>query len=181
MLLNKADFRSIAIMDDSAIENILDNYWQGSIPVNINRIAERLNINLLYESLDRNIVSLIKENKDNVLLIINKRLTINEKRFITAHNIAHKLYHINEYRKEIIDGKAILKSDIVNNKMEVEANEFARKILLPADDFTKDYNQVRKSGLTDIMSTTYLSMRYKVSSSLVEDRINDIANTGQDK
>jgi Zn-dependent peptidase ImmA (M78 family) len=107
------------------VQNLLTNYWNGIIPVDVFSMANVLGISIYYETLDKGICSLLKKNGNAINLLVNNELSLLKKRFIVAHNIGHYALHLKNELNEIIDGIAIFKYSIGKESREYEANKFA--------------------------------------------------------
>lgn len=116
-------------------EKLLNEYSIISPPIDIEKIAKNLNINIQYEPFDGELSGLliIDEKKDITAIGVNSTYPKNRQRFIIAHEIGHYLLHRKHGTYIDTTIKYNLKRDISfkEHYEEVEANMFALSILIP--------------------------------------------------
>lgn len=136
-------------------EFVLNQHWDGSLPINVDDIAGKLGLTVEYSNdinqrlNDDGLISgaLVYEN-NAYHCIINKQQHTNRQRFTLAHEIGHFALNHGEkydntttlYRK---DGGIANQ----NQNDEMQANVFASELLMPESQI---YQQVIKNGIEDI-------------------------------
>lgn len=103
------------------------------------------NIEVIDDDLSSEISGTIEYIGDGFIITINKYHSYERRRFTLAHEFGHYCMH----REYLIDNKsikdvALFRSENTKNQKELEANEFAAKLLMPKDDFLN----IIKSGKT---------------------------------
>lgn len=111
-----------------------------SVPVDVEEIAEFLNIRIFYEDLDEDVSGFLAVECGNATAVINKNQHPNRQRFTIAHEIGHFVLHASSERDKnlFIDKKYTVhhrdhKSCLGTLKAEREANLFASVLLMPKD------------------------------------------------
>ncbi|WP_418180752.1 ImmA/IrrE family metallo-endopeptidase [Aliarcobacter lanthieri] len=132
---------------------LLNQYGLYKIPVEIDVLAEKLNIKVNYENLGNDISGKISYNPklfdndtDDVVISINNSENELRQRFSLAHEIAHYIYDIDfsDNRVEIKDSNIFLRSEIVN-PIEIRANKYAEKLLMPKKLFEEELLKIAKN------------------------------------
>ena len=137
---------------------------QKEIPVDVEAIADELGIKVVYKkpAYDHNISGMIQKKDNNFEITVNAEHAPNRQRFTIAHEIAHFVLHQSEIGDGIIDD-ALYRSEL-SGELEVQANRFAAKILMPLKLLTQEI----ENGQEDI---AILASRFKVSRSAMSIRL----------
>lgn len=147
--------------------------------VNLNKVANLLNVQILYEDFEDNISGLLVVKNGKHAIGVNKRHHSNRQRFTIAHEIGHLVLHHNDPKKNdiYIDKKwtyfrATEKGQRVDEQ-EKEANQFAAELLMP-DRLVKQL--IEKLGLTfaDENDIPMLAGLLKVSEQALTIRLIDL-------
>lgn len=115
-------------------EDILQNHGELAAPVNVQRLASKLNLDVLFEDLDDDISGFLLAEGKKPWVVINKSHHPNRQRFSIAHEVAHFLLHVPQGRKLFIDRLVFYRniaSTSGENRQEIEANNFAATLLMP--------------------------------------------------
>lgn len=122
-------------------------------------------------------------NKERIIMVNTKfknpdneeDVVFKKSRFITAHEYGHFILH-----KE--DGHPIYAhrdTDHREDDIELEADYFARSLLMPLDNFKMYYNAINEIGNGDeVFTVTVLSRLFKVTKNKVKKRVEDITILG---
>jgi Zn-dependent peptidase ImmA (M78 family) len=126
-----------------AAERILDEHWDGTVPVDPARIAHSLGIRVVDAYLDPDVDGAIEKSKGTTASIyLNVDNSANRKRFTCAHEIGHFIKHAEQGDFEFIDYRDGLTTtgDVPNERY---ANAFAASLLMP----DKHVRRLREEGL----------------------------------
>lgn len=134
----------------SYADTVLNNFWDGCIPVDVVDIARKLNIAVgpLPNNVDYINTSGIASQRNGMKIIeINFDKNLNRQRFTIAHEIGHHvLGHVNEHHTLHRDDDHTFSGNQFD-WCEVEANKFAADLLMPNQAI--DY-LIKREGITDI-------------------------------
>jgi len=107
-----------------------------SLPIDIKKLIQKFNINIIEEEMEYGMSGYIEKRADGWKIGVNKYDSLTRQRFTLAHELGHYILH----KDKIIDKKHedyILLRDNEYTPMEREANEFASELLMPAKHFRK--------------------------------------------
>ena len=150
------------------IENValdfLKTHFVDSLPIDPLELAKKEGLKIVYKDLDEeNFDGMLQEiNGDRILTINNKIANSARARFIAAHEIGHaKLKHqtINYYSNQ-------------RSKNEIEANLFARALLMPRPYFEKAQASYNENSVFDSLAE-YISMIFGVTEKRAKERLED--------
>ena len=113
-----------------------DENFAITAPIDINQIAESLNLKINYEMNLDDTVGSISFCEDGAVITINQFENTFEprRRFTLAHEIGHYCLHSSSDRKEFVDNrKTMSRSGSYWDIYESEANHFAAELLMPKD------------------------------------------------
>lgn len=144
---------------------VLDTYWDGSLPVPLVTIANAMGIRVFQDPLLNcsGEVSLDESGKPRI--VFNPIDPEVRQRFTIAHEIGHvALGHLvpgkTEYRDEVRDFFAS-----VRDSKEVEANKFAAQLLMPADITKKMFASIGGPSLEELaqlFNVSTAAMRFRL-------------------
>ncbi|MFC3052383.1 ImmA/IrrE family metallo-endopeptidase [Kordiimonas pumila] len=154
-------------------------------PVNVDRIARKLNITIRYEPMDNELSGMIFIKDGKPIIGINSLHNANRKRFTLAHEIGHYRLHSALVSQEVhldtnFSGGLYrdLKSATGVDPIEVEANAFAAELLMPEHLIKEEVSKCDIDLLTDPFLDdeaekyiTELADKFKVSSLAIQTRI----------
>jgi Zn-dependent peptidase ImmA (M78 family) len=118
--------------EKDAVE-LLDEFWDGVLPVDPVRIAKELGIEVLDVFLKRDVSgALVKKESRDPSILLNAEDSKNRKRFTCAHEIGHYIRRLSEPtpRYEYVDYRD-KKSSTGTDEEERYANSFAASLLMP--------------------------------------------------
>ncbi|WP_024601657.1 MULTISPECIES: ImmA/IrrE family metallo-endopeptidase [Pseudoalteromonas] len=160
-------------MELPAVKNILDANWDWRLPVNIQDIAEKLNIKV--DSINpfnpdhndyRGLSGLAEiNNQGQRVIYCNSTESTNRNRFTLAHELGHHvLNHVNPQNPCFRDDSNTFSS---NSPVwqEREANNFAAQLLMPLDAiktmlFVKGISNIKQ--LAEIFQVSEAAMYYRL-------------------
>lgn len=131
--------RDVAVQ---AAEQVLDEFWDGTIPVDPARIAHRMGVRVVDAVLDPDVDGAIRQFEgDPAVIYLNEGTAPNRKRFTCAHEIGHLVKHKESGDFEFIDYRGPLTT---TGRLPDEryANAFAAALLMPE----KHVRRLRSEG-----------------------------------
>jgi Zn-dependent peptidase ImmA (M78 family) len=107
-----------------------------SAPIEIERIAEYLGVDIKYDDLDDDVSGFLSVDPDHAVAVINSEHHPNRQRFTIAHELGHFVLHVKSNEGLFIDKKYAVhhrdsKSSLGTVDTEREANLFASALLMP--------------------------------------------------
>ena len=116
-------------------KQVLDTYWNNTVPVDPVAIANKAGIKVYTASnMPKELSGIIQKDKqnDNVIIIVNGNHDERRQRFTIAHELGH-YFNTEDFDGQIDDSTDILiyNSDNKSSPIEVEANKFAAELLMP--------------------------------------------------
>lgn len=122
-------------------ESLLNNFWDGVLPVNVVLIAKMLGISIHYglfdnqesNPLEYGAVGAVRFIDGVPVILIDNMQSPEKTRFVIAHEIAHCVLHHDIVRqKGLVDrDKTINVAGVQIDTRESEANKFALSLLMP--------------------------------------------------
>jgi Zn-dependent peptidase ImmA (M78 family) len=104
------------------------------MPVDVEQIAQRLNITIRQQELEDNVSGILVIKQDRAVIGVNKDHHPHRQRFTIAHEIGHYLLH-REAARVFIDAAPVFFRDertaTGDEPQEIEANTFAAALLMP--------------------------------------------------
>ncbi len=119
------------------VDQLVEQYVVKGEPVDIESIAEKLEIEIKHEDLG-NISGILYNEGGKAIIGVNRDQGSNRKRFTIAHEIGHFLLHGHEslHIDKIFPQKVRLRDQAASGGIyidEMEANAFAAELLMPRD------------------------------------------------
>lgn len=136
-----------------------------SAPIDVVALIEKLNISYNEEPLDDGWSGFCVHPVDGEqqAVVVNSSDGINRQRFTSAHELGHLQLHCDNSSEDLFIDKKIYhrdsKSSTGDYKKEVEANQFAARLLMPKDLLTKDAAVM----IEDEKGVENLAKKYNVS------------------
>jgi len=125
---------------------LLDDNNLLKLPIDLDKLAEQLGIDVQYKLLSDDVSGRIDYHKkdDSVEIKININEFKLRQRFTLAHEIAHFIYDI-DFNKEfkIEDNKLTLYRNEGIDPIEIRANKFAEKLLMPKELFIEKLIEIK--------------------------------------
>jgi Zn-dependent peptidase ImmA (M78 family) len=155
----------------SAASELLDDCWDGVLPVDPVRIAQSLGVKVLDTSLNDDVSgALVKERGADPSILLNANDSKNRKRFTCAHELGHFIRRAERPEQyEYVDYRDSRSS---NGTVEEEkfANSFAANLLMP--DFL--VRELNKQGLPDFR----MAQKFGVSREAMHHRLDNLRLLG---
>lgn len=116
-------------------KQVLDTYWNNTVPVDPVAIANKTGIKVYTASnMPKELSGIIQKDKqnNNVIIIVNGNHDERRQRFTIAHELGH-YFNTEDFDGQIDDSTDILiyNSDNKSSPIEVEVNKFAAELLMP--------------------------------------------------
>jgi Zn-dependent peptidase ImmA (M78 family) len=160
------------------VKRLLNSYSILKPPVPVDKIAERLGLELMLMELDADMSGALIRSDDGetVMIAVNETHSRVRRRFTVAHEIAHYvLGHLTDEPHIDREFTAIHRNEVssqATDPREIKANTFAASLLMPEDFLLKDFV---KSGGFDGLALSQMALRYQVSEQALKYRL---ANLG---
>ena len=153
------------------IKEILENFSITSVPVPVEEIAKKMNIEISYAPSTDYSGILIRKSDGNVLMGINNSESIQRMRFTIAHELCHYFFDKNdhvtvEYRNKTHYGQ---KPD--KEKM---ADFFAANLLMPESLVRFDFKEATKNGIFFEDNLNSMADKYQVSKEAMKYRLTNL-------
>lgn len=115
--------------------DLLGKYWDKPKPVNLKRLARRMNITLEFVPLDDDLSGLAFIEEGKKYIGVNALHHPNRQRFTIGHEIAHHVLHEELLRRGTHVDAIVLRRDHLSalgtDVQEIEANAFSSELLIP--------------------------------------------------
>ena len=152
------------------------------IPVPVERIASSLGASVRYSALHDDLSGMIYIGDQGPIIGVNSQHHPNRQRFTIAHEIAHLVLHRHLIADQVHVDKRfrVLMRDANSasgtERMEIEANQFAAEVLMPAVSLRAMLNK-RGFDIDDDRPLEILASKFRVSRQALEFRIRSIRNS----
>ncbi|HSK74450.1 MAG TPA: ImmA/IrrE family metallo-endopeptidase [Pyrinomonadaceae bacterium] len=144
-----------------------------SVPVDLVKLANQNGVGIYNAKFSEdNISAMLAKRGDNVTMLINQSDYPNRKRFSIAHELGHHFLHLFE-DGEIIDTEVDLfrfettetELESYKKRREVQANQFAAALLMPADLLRKYFYEKTSdlAALAEIFKVSEEAMGYRLN------------------
>jgi Zn-dependent peptidase ImmA (M78 family) len=171
LTLSKRQSRSKREIEDEA-NRILTQHGLNSLPVDLITLANQEGIKVHNAKFSEDQISaMIAKRGTNITILVNQSDHPNRKRFSIAHELGHHFLHLLE-DGEIIDTEIDLfrgefsgESTVKQRSKEIEANQFASALLMPADLVKKYYSEktIDLSELARLFRVSEEAMGYRIT------------------
>ena len=154
---------------------ILAVWRQTKPPIDVDFLAEKAGVKLVYDDLDDDVSGFLVKKKGKVFLAVNSNHHPNRQRFSIAHELGHYFLHLNSTSEVFIDKTVYYRNvDSSSGKyqQEIEANAFAADLLMPKSMLEKELEKLGEE-LTD-MDIYRLANRFGVSQQAMELRLQNL-------
>lgn len=165
---------------DKKASELLEKHGILSPPVDVERLAQLLQIQIRLENLPQTISGFLHRDGDNAAIVVNRRHSLQRRRFTIAHELGHfvldhqtenihveKDYRINVKELDLTSGaikyRRKVSRDGYPEKDEVHANAFAAALLMPEAMIRLDMKVAIDSGHFDDSLINSLAQKYNVS------------------
>ncbi len=159
----------------NSAKNLLTEYWNGELPVNINKLVEALNITIKKDMLfDSSGIVTVSEN--SVSCRINVMDKEEKHRFSIACAVAYAELNSEagldqDFSFDVV--KDYDKNANEDNKV-WQAVKLAQYILMPEEEVKKQVEIGIKQGITPSFSCLYYSKEFKVPEEVVKERFEEL-------
>ncbi|MFZ5944246.1 MAG: helix-turn-helix domain-containing protein [Bacillota bacterium] len=137
--------RSIPMpIESDFAEWVLRNHSNGTLPIDIRQITNKLNILIYEDQLDEEGEGILFNGPQKIIVLNSKIKNIQRKKFTTAILIGHAVipWHLKQkYYVRKSGSSTLLTEDI----QEMEAQDFAAKLIMPQVHLNKDFIKTRAS------------------------------------
>lgn len=148
------------------VKQLLENMNLYTLPIDVEKIAKNLDIELSYKDFDDSISGvLVTAGSNKSAIVINGKHPLNRKRFSIAHELSHYLLHRNVADVFVDDVKAYFrdgKSSKGELRNEIQANQLAAELLMP-EELIKNELSVENIDIHDEDFFTNLANKFMVS------------------
>ncbi|MBI4432349.1 MAG: ImmA/IrrE family metallo-endopeptidase [Candidatus Omnitrophica bacterium] len=133
--------------------------------VPVEKIAEQLNLQIIYEPFEGTLSGCVIREDGKARIGVNSNDHENRQRFTIAHEIGHFLLH--EGEEVFVDhgfriNRRDVNSSLVQEPEEIEANDFAAELLMPVKFIKRDIEE-KQIDLENDKTVQALAKKYKVS------------------
>lgn len=155
----------------------------GSIPVPVDRIAHALGARVFYSALDEELSGMVYIRDSVPIIGVNSLHHPHRQRFTLAHEIGHLHLHEEDIRRAVhVDKKfteAVLRRDHRSSRgideKEIEANQFAAALLMPAEPLHLALEQA-EVDVEDERALDELARCFRVSKATLQYRIRNLSH-----
>lgn len=150
-------------------KNVLNTYQPITIPIDVKKLCEKLNIDVKYVSfaeieaqVGKEIDGIIQKSKDGNFRIYVKEDSIDARvRFTIAHELGHYFLHM----KDSEAGKVLTSFRMDSSPKETEANQFAAELLMPEDYVRAEYKKMFipiSDSLAQTFNVSKMAMQFRL-------------------
>jgi Zn-dependent peptidase ImmA (M78 family) len=151
-----------------------------SPPVDVDLVAKRLGLKVIYADLGENVSGLLISKGDSTVIAVQESDAQNRQRFTIAHEIGHFHLrhqfepgeHVHVDRGHLITPRNSRSSIGVDSK-EIEANQFAACLLMPSEIVLRRINDLKVQSLCDY-HVEKLAEDFKVSAQAMTIRLSTL-------
>jgi Zn-dependent peptidase ImmA (M78 family) len=160
----------------NVVQDVLLNSGVDRAPVDVNRIARKLDISIRKSEMEGDVDGFVVTNVEGYKAVIgvNTSKHPNRQRFTVAHELGHALLHSGEklhvdqgFEIKLRSSKPVGGYDLD----EKEANLFAAELLMPERLLERDLAEIGRIDLEDQQSISELARRYRVSTQAMSIRL----------
>lgn len=149
-----------------------------SLPIPIKDIIKKLGIKLSPYDLGDDVSGVLVIDNENCKIGYNSTESHVRQRFTLAHELGHFILHKNKHQDIFVDNVTYMfrksNSKSVDYKIEMEANQFAASILMPASLIEKEIEILNDGSISDHDLIAELANKFKVSQIAMTFRLNNL-------
>ena len=152
------------------VEREIAEAFLNTFPVKVGELATALGLTVLRSPLQPKISGLIQpsdEAPSGFQIKVNKYESPERQRFTVAHEIAHYLLHRDDIGAGVVD--SIMYRSSLTSRKEVEANQLAADLVMPAPLVVKEAKYFRNMDVSEAAEA--LASAFKVSVAAMEIRL----------
>jgi Zn-dependent peptidase ImmA (M78 family) len=157
-------------------QKLIENCSIINLPVNLEVIADSLNIKVVHDKLEDDISGFIKIVKNTAVCVINSSQHKHRQRFTLGHEIGHFVLHRYDKSPMFVDkGYHYRNADSSRGEIrkEIEANQFAAELLMPRKLIKMEFDRIGENFDSDI-HIYELSKAFQVSEQALSFRLQNI-------
>jgi Zn-dependent peptidase ImmA (M78 family) len=151
-------------------ERLIESFGVTSAPIDVQSMADNLGLPVVFDNLGSDVSGLLVSNTDGACIFIQETDPTNRQRFTIAHEIAHHVLghqfedgqHVHVDRGNFISQRGERASAGIDPK-EIEANQFAAALLMPAPLLKREAATLVKRGPLLDHHVIDLAERFEVS------------------
>jgi Zn-dependent peptidase ImmA (M78 family) len=167
---------------DEANKILADLEHDKILPIDVDSIALKLNIEVKYELFDDDLSGLLIKEEDRTVIGINSAHSINRQRFTMAHELGH---YVLKHEGEVFVDKSFrsqtvmrrdVNSTIGTEQDEIQANQFAAALLMPEKQVGLQVNALleNKPNANPAVLINQLAKIFRVSEQAIEYRLTNL-------
>ena len=148
---------------DEKAEGLLRQHGLLESPINVEKLAEKLEARVLYDELEDDVSGFLLREHGAATIAVNKQHHENRRRFTLAHECGHLFLHASKGDRLWIDKALFFRdgsSSTGDQLAEVEANQFAAGLLMPEVLIREALGSNKSIDEMDVMR---LALRFGVS------------------
>jgi len=159
---------------ETTAQQLLDEHGLSELPVPVEMIAEQSGAAVRYRTFDGDVSGLLLRTEDGIIIGVNSTHPKTRQRFTIAHELGHLLLHKEELLH--VDESASIRfrdeeSSLATKADEIEANQFASELLMPAHLVWKEIDAL-PDDLDPEDAIPVLAERFEVSEQAMTLRLN---------
>lgn len=150
----------------AAAEKLIQTMGIGTAPVNVEDVASALKLRIVVEDLGEDVSGLLVSRGRSAGIAVKRGDPLVRRRFTIAHEIGHFVLGHHLQRKQLVHAdqhhQVIYRSQRGSqglDPLEVQANQFAASLLMPAKLVREDFDALRKplqEGDVSVLATNFL-------------------------
>jgi Zn-dependent peptidase ImmA (M78 family) len=165
-------------VDQEAID-LLQSIGLTKPPVDVYRMANELNVEILLEKLDDEVSGVLLRLPERLVIAVNKNHSEARQRFTIAHELGHLRLH--QGRPLIVDhivrarvSMRDSQSSLATEREEIDANRFAANLLMPEDLVHEAVVEVIEKKQSEKQTIKVLAQQFGVSDKAMEYRLTNL-------
>ncbi len=164
-----------------APEKILEGQADERVPVDVQKIAQRLRVPIVKDDLEADVSGLLITNAGKATIFVNAKDKPYRQRFSIAHELGHWVlkHHQSDGHVHIDKGVRVLQRGLKSSQgvdpTEIEANQFAASLLMPAKLVRREVERIGPPPLNEVM-VEQLAEKFDVSVQAMTIRLNSLGH-----
>lgn len=164
---------------DTEAAKLLQSAGITAPPVDVDGLAKRVGARIVPETLDPEVSGVLYRRPDGVVIAVNSDHAPTRRRFTVAHELGHLLLH--QGRPLIVDHVVRARinlrdhrSSLATEREEIDANQFAASLLMPAEFLNDQLTKQLRHGLSEQQTIDALAKKFSVSPQAMEFRLTNL-------
>lgn len=145
-------------------QNVLDTYWDGKLPVDVERLAQAMGMRVIKNPF-MNESGMIEMDGNTPVITVNSTEYGPRQRYTIAHEIGHfALGHLNNAERCCRDDAASFKTG-TTSPIERQANQFAAELLMPKNVLEYaivDRGYTKLEALAQLFGVSEVAMKWRL-------------------